>query len=185
MPGILPKPDSSRSACILRKAGQTALGETYWLDEEAEHRFLTVNSLRADRLNAGHNGRIVATNLHDLAAAGLTAEASYTLSSSTVGSLPSIMTSTRPLSYGGFDRGVFARPVMLGTHLAAHGYHSTHIATVHWVDGRISSTREPASENSGLVRPALSQKPATHRSGMRFGACHRVGVTDLTRGRHP
>jgi arylsulfatase A-like enzyme len=118
---------------------------------------ITVDSLRADRLLHFGGERSISPELDDLAVNSLRARSSYTLNSSTIGAFPAILTSTRPLAFGGFDRGVFNRPVSLGTQLAANGYRSSHLATVHWVNSRYGYVGQGVDE-LGLVHPGSIAK---------------------------
>lgn len=96
--------------------------------------FLTVDALRADRLSCGGYARPTTPNLDSMAHHAMYCEAAYTLSPSTAGAFPSLMTSSRPLSYGGFDRGAVGRPATMAAALGQAGWRTHMLSTVHWVN---------------------------------------------------
>ncbi|MDB5424984.1 MAG: putative Alkaline-phosphatase-like, core domain [Phenylobacterium sp.] len=52
------------------------------------------------------------------------------------------MTSTRPLSYGGFDGGIEDRPPTIAAALSGEGYHTTHLTSVRWVNSLFGYTSD-------------------------------------------
>jgi len=81
---------------------------------------VTVDSLRADHCSSYGYDRETSPTLDALAAEGLAVDA-YANANATRASFPSILTSTYPLAYGGFDY-LSDRRTMLGTPLQRAGY---------------------------------------------------------------
>ena len=98
---------------------------------------LTVDSLRWDHISRNGYNRILTPEIDSMMSKSMFCDSTYTLCSSTAGAFPSIMTSTLPLSYGGFDRGVLDRPQSLSSSFAGAGYEVTHLSTVPWVNSHL------------------------------------------------
>lgn len=96
---------------------------------------LTIDALRADRVTSNGYKLPTTPHLDMLLDNSISPTTNYSLCPSTIGAFPSIMTSTRPLSYGGFDNGAFGRPQSLTRRAALSGYRTVHITPVHWVNG--------------------------------------------------
>lgn len=107
---------------------------------------LTVDSMRWDRVGRNGYARPVTPEIDAMMSKSISCSRSYSLCPSTTGAFPSIMTSSRPLSYGGFDHGVFRRPPTLSAMLAKAGYHVTHLSTVHWVSSFFGYSEGVAEE---------------------------------------
>ncbi len=115
---------------------------------------LTLDAIRADRSSARGYAYRTTPNIDRLLRHAHQPATSYAISPSTFGSFPSLMTSTRPLSYGGFDHGIANRPESLTALLRAGGYRTTHITTVHWANsffGYDAETEELLIEPSTLA----------------------------------
>ena len=102
---------------------------------------LSVDSMRWDRLGRSGSVRPLTPEMDAMMARSVYCSSTYTLSPSTTGAFPSIMTSTRPLAHGGFDFGVMGRPSTLSAALAAAGYQIAHLSTVPWVNAALGYSR--------------------------------------------
>jgi arylsulfatase A-like enzyme len=71
--------------------------------------FLTVDALRADRCSVNGYARPTTPTLERLAARGINCTQAVSPGAFTHICFPSIMTSSRPLSYGGYDSGTVGR----------------------------------------------------------------------------
>ncbi len=96
--------------------------------------FITIDALRFDRLSVNGYARPTTPTLERLANNALICRNHFTDNASTMGAFPCIMTSSRPLSYGGFDGGVFDRPPTIFQQMNAAGYETHMLSTVHWVN---------------------------------------------------
>ena len=94
---------------------------------------LTVDALRFDRLSLSGYGRNTSPVIDKLSKNSIWCENTFALAPSTQPSMPSMMTSTRPLSYGGYDLGVKNRPNFLPKVLKDNGYLTKHIITFAWL----------------------------------------------------
>lgn len=116
---------------------------------------ITLDAVRADRASSHGYQYNTTPNINRLLRNAYNPKASYAVSPCTFGSFPSIMTSTRPLSYGGFDNGIANRPPSVTATLRASGYRTTHITTVHWANsffGYEVETEELLIEPATLTR---------------------------------
>ena len=95
---------------------------------------LTIDALRADHVSSNGYDRPTTPRMDELLAHAICPDVNYALSPSTIGSFPSLLTSSRPLSFGGFDRGGRGRPKSLAAGLSELGYATKHITSVHWVN---------------------------------------------------
>ncbi len=95
--------------------------------------FLTVDAMRADRTGIGGYERPTTPNLDRLAARSTVLKSHVSQSSFTQPAFPSIFTSSRPLSYGGYDNGARGRPQTLFKTLHDVGYETFLISTFPWV----------------------------------------------------
>lgn len=96
--------------------------------------FLSVDALRHDRMSLSGYERSTTPTLEKLASKAIVCNQNYAVNASTMGSFPSIMTSSRPLSYGGFDTGAVGRPPTVAEHFNENGYETYLLSTVHWVN---------------------------------------------------
>ena len=94
---------------------------------------LTVDALRFDRLGMSGYGYKTSPVLDSMVEHSLWCENAFSLAPSTQPSMPTIMTSTRPLSYGGYDLGIKNRPNSLPLVLKRNGYHTSHEITFPWL----------------------------------------------------
>lgn len=95
---------------------------------------LTVDALRADRTSLYGYHRPTTPTLERLAKDAIVCDSAFSLGTFTQSAAVQLFTSTAPLSYGGFDAGAVGRPDTLFTHFQAHGYRTTAISTLHWVN---------------------------------------------------
>lgn len=95
--------------------------------------FLTVDAMRVDRTGLGGYDRPTTPNLDRLAAKSTVLTNHVAQASFTQPAFPSIFTSSRPLSFGGYDNGVCGRPQTLFKTLHDVGYETFLISTFPWV----------------------------------------------------
>lgn len=95
--------------------------------------FLTVDALRADRMSLHGYSRPTTPNLERLASRALVFDEATSLASFTQPSYPSILTSSRPLSFGGYDHGAFGRPTTVFEQFHNAGYETYAMSTFQWV----------------------------------------------------
>jgi arylsulfatase A-like enzyme len=86
---------------------------------------LIVDSLRADHLGFNSRGYSLTPTLDTLAKTGIYCRQTFTHAWNTQFSLPSIFTSSYPLDYGGYDRGIKDRPASLVEILHTNQFHTT------------------------------------------------------------
>lgn len=103
---------------------------------------LSIDSFRWDRIGRNGYQRPLTPEIDNILAHSIYCNQTYTLSPSTTGAFPSIMTSTRPLSYGGFDLGILRRPKSLSTTLASAGYEVIHLTTVPWINATLGYSND-------------------------------------------
>jgi len=94
---------------------------------------LTVDALRFDRLSLSGYKYRTSPVIDRLAKNSIWCENAFSLAPSTQPSMPVMMTSTLPLSYGGYDLGVKNRPNMLPKVLKDNGYKTKHLVTFPWL----------------------------------------------------
>ena len=95
--------------------------------------FLTADALRADRMSLHGYNRATTPNLEKLAARAMVFDEAVSLASFTQSSYPSILTSSRPLSFGGYDHGAFGRPATVFENFHDAGYETYALSTFQWV----------------------------------------------------
>ncbi|MDC1214666.1 sulfatase-like hydrolase/transferase [Rhodospirillales bacterium] len=95
--------------------------------------FLTVDALRADRCSVNGYSRPTTPNLERLVARGINCTQAIAPGAFTHISFPSIMTSSRPLSYGGYDTGATGRPDSIFKKAREANLHVSAYCTTHWV----------------------------------------------------
>jgi arylsulfatase A-like enzyme len=96
--------------------------------------FLTIDALRYDRTNIGGYARPTTPTLARLAQNAINCTHAFSLGPFTQSAFVQIMTSSRPLSFGGFDHGAWNRPDTLFKRFRDSGYYTTAISTLHWVN---------------------------------------------------
>ena len=96
---------------------------------------LTVEALRFDRLGMSGHRYNTSPVLDNMIEKSLWCENAFSLAPCTQPSIPTIMTSTRPLSHGGYDLGIKNRPNSLPLILKKNGYHTRHEITFPWLRG--------------------------------------------------
>lgn len=116
---------------------------------------MTIDALRADRISARGYRRSTTPKIDELLKCGWSPPVTYTLSSSTGSAFPAIMTSSRPLSYGGFDSDILSRPPTLSSVLSAAGYRTAHISPTPWVSSVFGYN---ASRETPLYSPGSLEK---------------------------
>lgn len=94
---------------------------------------LTVDSIRADRLSAYGHDRPTTPNIERLAEQSLFCADAVALGPFTQVACIQLFTSSRPLSYGGYDRGAAGRPDTLFKRFRDAGYRTWGLSTIHWV----------------------------------------------------
>ncbi len=97
--------------------------------------FLTVDALRPDRLSLFGYDRPTTPNLERLASRDtIVCRNAFSLGSFTQTAAVQLMTSSRPLSYNGYDDGARGRPATVFEAFKAAGYRTECISTLHWVN---------------------------------------------------
>ncbi len=96
--------------------------------------FLSVDALRADRLGCYGYQRPTSPNIDRFAARATTCTQAFSLGPFTQSAFVQMMTSSRALSYGGYDNGATGRPTNLFEHFHDAGYQTTALSTLHWVN---------------------------------------------------
>ena len=94
---------------------------------------LTVEALRFNRLGMSGHRYNTSPVLDNMVEHSIWCENAFSLAPCTQPSMPTIMTSTRPLSYGGYDLGIKNRPNSLPLILKKHGYQTRHEITFPWL----------------------------------------------------
>ncbi len=93
---------------------------------------LSVDAFRADRASFLGYERPTTPTLDKLRKNSLICTNAVSTAAFTQASLHSLMTSTRPLSYGGYDMGVVNRPPTIFHHFSSHNYTSHVLSTFQW-----------------------------------------------------
>lgn len=96
--------------------------------------FLSVDALRFDRTSLSGYARPTTPALARLAENAIVCNQTTSSAAFTQPSLPSMLTSTLPLSYGGYDNGAIGRPASLFKVLHEVGYETTMLSTFPWVN---------------------------------------------------
>lgn len=94
---------------------------------------LTADALRADRLGVYGYERPTSPCLDQLAESSLVCDNALALGPFTQVACIQLFTSSRPLSYGGYDRGAEGRPETLFKRFRDAGYGTWGLSTIHWV----------------------------------------------------
>lgn len=94
---------------------------------------LTVDALRCDRMSLHGYSRPTTPNLDRLAGQSVVCNRNSSLAAFTQASFPTIMTSTRPLSFGGYDNGVLGRPETVLRRFHDGGWHVTLLSSFKWI----------------------------------------------------
>ncbi len=95
---------------------------------------LTVDAFRADRASLHGYERPTTPTLERLARDAIVCDRSYAMGTFTQTACVQFLTSSRPLSYGGYDRGARGRPPTIFKRFHDAGYHTTCLSTLHWVN---------------------------------------------------
>ena len=95
---------------------------------------LTIDALRADRTSLLGYNRPTTPTLERLAKNSIVCEQAVALSTFTQSACIQLLTSSRPLSYGGYDHGAIGRPNTLFKSLKDQGYRTTSLASLHWAN---------------------------------------------------
>lgn len=96
--------------------------------------FISIDALRADRSSVCGYERPTTPTLLRMAEAGLLCTDTVSTAAFTQPSLPSMLTSTLPLSYGGYDDGAIGRPPSVFKVMHDAGYETTMLSTFPWVN---------------------------------------------------
>lgn len=94
---------------------------------------LTIDALRADRMSMYGYNRPTSPELEKLGEKSIVCDNALTLAPFTQAACIQLFTSSRPLSYGGYDAGAYGRPITLFEHFKNAGYSTWGLSTVHWV----------------------------------------------------
>ena len=94
---------------------------------------LSVDTFRADRLGAYGYTRPTSPNIDAFAKQAIVCHNAYTLGPFTQLACIQLFTSSRPLSYGGYDSGAEGRPKTVFKHFRDAGYKTWGLSTIHWV----------------------------------------------------
>jgi len=95
---------------------------------------ISIDALRPDRMSLYGYERPTTPMLSKIAAGGAFTSDSISTSAFTQPALPSMLTSSRPLSYGGYDNGAIGRPDTLFKVLGKLGYKTSLLSTFPWVN---------------------------------------------------
>ncbi len=96
--------------------------------------FISVDALRADRSSVCGYERPTTPTLSRLAERGVLCTQTISTAAFTQPSLPSMLTSTLPLSYGGYDNGATGRPASVFKVMHDAGYETSMLSTFPWVN---------------------------------------------------
>lgn len=94
---------------------------------------LTVDALRADRMSLYGYERPTSPSMEKLGADSIVCDNALTMAPFTQAACIQLFTSSRPLSYGGYDAGARGRPITLFEHFKNAGYSTWGLSTIHWV----------------------------------------------------
>lgn len=94
---------------------------------------LTVDALRADRMSIYGHDRPTSPRITEIADQSFVCDNATTLAPFTQAACIQLFTSSRPLSYGGYDAGARGRPMTLFEAFKNAGYSTWGLSTVHWV----------------------------------------------------
>ena len=95
---------------------------------------LGVDALRWDRTSPHGTDRPITPSLERLAESGIVCRNAFSLAPFTQPASVQTFTSSRPLSYGGYDAGAKGRPETLFQRFHQAGYRTAAISTLHWVN---------------------------------------------------
>lgn len=96
--------------------------------------FLGADAVRADHTSLCGYDRQTTPCLDRLAAQSLVCDNAFSLAPFTQPASVQTFTSSRPLSYGGYDKGATGRPPTLFRHFNDAGYKTYALSTLHWVN---------------------------------------------------
>ncbi len=95
---------------------------------------LGVDALRRDRTSVYGYDRPTTPTLERLAESAVLCRNAFSLAPFTQPASVQVFTSSRPLSYGGYDLGAIGRPPTVFKQFNASGYSTVGISTLHWVN---------------------------------------------------
>ena len=95
--------------------------------------FLSVDALRSDRTSLHGYKRPTTPVLERLAKNSLVCDQAVSLAAFTQASFPALLTSSRPLSYGGFDNGGYGRPKTVFQVFSESGYDVSLLCSFKWI----------------------------------------------------
>lgn len=95
---------------------------------------LTIDALRADRTNLHGYGRPTTPTFERLAKNAFVCDHAISLGPFTQPACVQLFTSTKPLSFGGYDMGAIGRPKTVFRHFHDAGYKTSLLSTLHWVN---------------------------------------------------
>ncbi|MBR9973748.1 sulfatase-like hydrolase/transferase [Magnetospirillum sulfuroxidans] len=124
--------------------------------------FLSVDALRADRCSLYGYDRPTTPNLERLAKRAIVCDNAYSLAAFTQGSFPSMLTSTRPLSHGGYDNGAMGRPESVFSLFHRAGWSMNVLSSFKWVSryfgyGQDFDREEHLYSPKGLMGTAVNR----------------------------
>lgn len=145
--------------------------------------FLSADSLRVDRLSLHGYERPTTPNLDRLAQEAIVCDENIACTAFTQPSLPSMLTSSLPLSCGGYDTGARGRPPTLFKTFNDAGYETSMISTFPWVNRFYGYGDGVSHEQLLFVINALvgvaSQTMASSLNGYRTGAITEAAMLDI------
>lgn len=95
---------------------------------------ISIDALRPDRMSMHGYQRPTTPTLEGLAESGTYCDDCTSTTAFTQPALPSMLTSSRPFSFGGYDQGAVGRPATLFKVLSEGGYRTTLLSTFPWVN---------------------------------------------------
>lgn len=96
--------------------------------------FLTADAFRRDRSSLHGYQRPTTPNLERMAKRGIVCDNAFALATFTQAACISLLTSSRPFSFGGYDQGARGRPQTLFKRFHEAGYTTSCLSTLHWVN---------------------------------------------------
>ena len=103
------------------------------MSEQPNLLFLSIDALRPDRMSLHGYRRPTTPNLERFAERAIVCDRAMTPAGFTQAAMPAMLTSTRPLSYGGYDAGGFGRPPTVFRAFHDAGYDVTILSSFKWV----------------------------------------------------
>jgi len=116
---------------------------------------ISIDALRPDRMSLHGYGRPTTPTFERLAASGAHCTESISTTAFTQPALPSMLTSSLPLSYGGYDQGAVGRPPTLFKVMGDNSYRTTLLSTFPWVNRFYGYSNGVQAENLLFTLNAL------------------------------